>query len=478
MDWEPSTITFYEDGKAIASAQTPASMQKPMYMLLNLAVGGNGSWPGAPASSSEFPASMQINWVHAYATANTVYVSGSSSISAANSASAIAAANTAESNNATPTAAAATTTTTTPAASTAPVTIGSGSDTLVLNIAEDAYKGDAQYTVSVDGTQIGGTQTAGAQQSAGATQTVNVLGNFAAGNHTVSVDFLNDLYAGTPQTDRNLYVDGATLNGSAVSGSNLTLLSAGTQNFTFTKAAAASAPAATPAAGSLGSGSDSFTMGISEDAWQGDAQYTVDVDGQQVGGVQTATTSHSAGAIQSVTVNGNWGSGSHTLGVTFINDLYGGTPTTDRNLYVSNVAYDGNAATPASASILWDSTDSFTATAPAAKGQVTLLMSEDSYQGDAQYSISVDGKTVGTTGAITASHGAGQTQAVNIPGVLSAGTHDIGVSFLNDLYAGTAQTDRNLYVNGVQVNGSTVPGASLSLYSQGTQHLSVVVPTN
>ena len=142
-------------------------------------------------------------------------------------------------------------------------------------------------------------------------------------------------------------------------------------------------------------------MGISEDAWQGDAQYVVDVDGQQVGGVQTATASHAGGAIQNVTVNGSWGSGSHTLGVTFINDLYGGTAATDRNLYVSNVAYDGNAATPASAAILWDSTDNFTATAPAAaKGQVTLLMSEDSYQGDAQYSISVDGKTVGATGAL------------------------------------------------------------------------------
>ena len=184
VDWEPNTITFYEDGKAIASAQTPASMQKPMYMLLNLAVGGNGSWPGAPASSSEFPNAFKVDWVHAYATANTTYVSGRSSIPAGSSASATAAANAAE----TPTTTAAVTTTTpTPAASTAPVTIGSGSDTLTLAIAEDAYQGNAQYTVSVDGAQIGGTQTAGALQSAGATQTVNVLGNFGAGTHTVSV---------------------------------------------------------------------------------------------------------------------------------------------------------------------------------------------------------------------------------------------------------------------------------------------------
>ena len=39
---------------------------------------------------------------------------------------------------------------------------GSGADTLVLNISENAYQGDAQFTVSVDGKQLGGTFTASA----------------------------------------------------------------------------------------------------------------------------------------------------------------------------------------------------------------------------------------------------------------------------------------------------------------------------
>ncbi|SFL49006.1 calcium-binding protein, partial [Methylobacterium pseudosasicola] len=38
--------------------------------------------------------------------------------------------------------------------------IGTGSDQLVLRISQDAYQGDAQYTVSVDGKQIGGVLTA------------------------------------------------------------------------------------------------------------------------------------------------------------------------------------------------------------------------------------------------------------------------------------------------------------------------------
>ena len=80
VDWEPTTITFYMDGKAIATMATPASMDTPMYMLANLAVGGTGSWEGAPSSSAEFPAAMQINYVRAYATANTIDVSGPDAI--------------------------------------------------------------------------------------------------------------------------------------------------------------------------------------------------------------------------------------------------------------------------------------------------------------------------------------------------------------------------------------------------------------
>jgi Ca2+-binding RTX toxin-like protein len=43
---------------------TPTDMNKPMYMLANLAVGG--SWPGNPNSSTPFPAQMKIDYIHAY----------------------------------------------------------------------------------------------------------------------------------------------------------------------------------------------------------------------------------------------------------------------------------------------------------------------------------------------------------------------------------------------------------------------------
>ncbi len=119
---------------------------------------------------------------------------------------------------------------------------GTGSDILVLKIAQDYYQGDAQYTVSVDGRQIGGTFTASALHSAGAADTLNLKGDWAAGAHRVEVKFLNDAWGGTASADRNLYVEGATYNGQAVSGADLDLMSAGTVAFSFTEASTTPTP--------------------------------------------------------------------------------------------------------------------------------------------------------------------------------------------------------------------------------------------
>ena len=109
----------------------------------------------------------------------------------------------------------------------------------MLQVSEDAYangdgtsdpNGDATFTVSVDGQQVGGTFTATASHSAGQDQTFTINGSFGAGDHTVSVDFLNDAWNGTAATDRNLYVDGITADGTNANQS-AALMSSGTQDF-------------------------------------------------------------------------------------------------------------------------------------------------------------------------------------------------------------------------------------------------------
>jgi beta-glucanase (GH16 family) len=83
-DWEPGKIIFYMDGKVIATAPTPPPMNKPMYILANLAVGDVGSWPGAPDKATKWPAVLQIDYVRAFATANTKDVQGSLAVRSAN----------------------------------------------------------------------------------------------------------------------------------------------------------------------------------------------------------------------------------------------------------------------------------------------------------------------------------------------------------------------------------------------------------
>ena len=225
------------------------------------------------------------------------------------------------------------------ASSHSPATLaaGSGGDKLVLKVSEDAYNGDAQYTVKVDGSQVGGTFTASALHGSG-DDVVTLSGAWGGSAHSVVVNFLNDAWGGTTGADRNLYVDGISYNGTALPNSSASLMSSGPASFRV-----AATATHTPATLSAGSGSDQLVIRLSEDAYNGDAQYTVKVDGTQVGGTFTASALHGAGSDQ-LTLSGNWGTGAHTVQVNFLNDAWGGTAATDRNLYVDGITYNGQAA--------------------------------------------------------------------------------------------------------------------------------------
>ncbi len=91
----------------------------------------------------------------------------------------------------------------------------------------------------------------------------------------------------------------------------------------------------------VGKGADKLELHMSEDAWQGDAQFTVSVDGQVAAGPLSVIAAHSLGRSQLVVLRGNWGSGPHLVTVNYLNDANDGTVDTDRNLYVTNASYNG-----------------------------------------------------------------------------------------------------------------------------------------
>ena len=353
--------------------------------------------------------------------------------------------------------------------------VGSGRDTLVLTLAQDAYNGSAAYTVSVDGVQVGPEQLAHARLQDGTHDTLTLHGSWGAGPHVVTVAFLNDAWGGTATTDRNLHVESISYNGVALPGSALELMSTGPVDLGFLGVAA---PVhATPAALEIGSGTDTLVLRLSQDFWQADAQYTLTVDGQAFGRF-TASAWHADGLDDTVTVHGNWGAGAHSVGVNFLNDSYAGSAQADRNLHVEGVSYNGLAQAGGSADLMSAGPVSFGFTdlgAPAPKlvslggpsDMLVLRISQDSYLGDAQYLVKLDGVQQGGVQTASAWHSQGQDDVVTLAGNFAVGPHRLEVVFLNDRYDGSAAADRNLYVDGVGHNGVDLPGSTVALYAPG-----------
>jgi beta-glucanase (GH16 family) len=67
LDWQADHLTWFIDGKAVFTVNDRAAIpQVAEYLILNLSVGTADSWPGAPNSSTVFPASMQVQWVRVW----------------------------------------------------------------------------------------------------------------------------------------------------------------------------------------------------------------------------------------------------------------------------------------------------------------------------------------------------------------------------------------------------------------------------
>ena len=179
VDWEPDKITWYFDGNAVRQEDTPSDMNKPMYMVLSTQTGTSSSWAGAPNAGET--GSMDVNYVRVYSSK-----------------------------------------TDSPA----------GSSTLDLQLSEDAWQGDAQFSVAIDGKTIGGAQAVTTRQATGSSQDFSFGQALSAGTHDVAISFLNDAFGGSPNADRNLYVNGINVDGAPVGGAAAALLSTSTQHFT------------------------------------------------------------------------------------------------------------------------------------------------------------------------------------------------------------------------------------------------------
>ena len=423
--WQNGSIQYVFDGSMVGDPQPePAGLVGlQMYMIANLAVGAQGSWPGPtlPGASSSY----SIDYMRAFSTDPAMPAVVQQPISSPDGVD--------------------TTPVLMPPTPVTPKTIGSGADTLVLLMSEDAYEGDAQFTVSVDGTQVGGKQTTTGNHSQGQTQAFTVHGRFGTLKHTVSVNFLND--ANGPLGDRNLYVTGASINGKPITNVSLALLGDGPQSFNFWNAVM------TPA--TYGTGPDSFVFNISQVPVTQNAHYSILVDGKPLVSRVAAPALRNYGQSQAVTVAGSFGPASHTVEVNVVNTPAAGVTASPTSLSIDSLSYDG-VAVPNSATVIASPGAVQLQTPVQQPDTLTVAMTEDAYQGDALAQISVDGGPVQTQ-MVTAANSVGTPQTVTLRGNWggAAAKHSVVVNYLNDLYVASG-SDRNLHIQSLAFDGVTL----------------------
>jgi hypothetical protein len=231
----------------------------------------------------------------------------------------------------------------------APVAPTAEHGVLILRVSGDAYRGDACFTLSIDGQQIGDTLTAGAVHGGRQSQSFTIAGQFAPGAHVIGVSLVNDL-SGAAGQDRNLYVDGVGFNG--VDLHKTATLTANGSTMLVTAPVSRSTP---------------VTVNLSEDAWKGDAQAFISIDGQVQGSVVTATASHAAGATQAMSFLVDLAPGAHTVAVTYLNDAASDGASDgassgagqNRNLYIDSVDIAGAHYPAARAALTANGTSTF-----------------------------------------------------------------------------------------------------------------------
>ena len=246
--------------------------------------------------------------------------------------------------------------------------VSTSTDMISLSLSEDAWQGDAMADILVDGVPVVRNQTITASHTAGQDQTL-ALSVPSAASHVVSVEFTNDAYGGSADQDRNLYIDGISVNGvstgqsapedgggiesfivngSGASASTTVTSGSRTSSGGTTTPPVTDTPSAPVTASAPEAGQDQIGIVLAEDAYQGDAQISISIDGETVETDYTLSALHSSGQTQTLTFNVA-DAATHDVQVDFLNDAYAGTPQTDRNAYVAGITVNGQSTSTTAA---------------------------------------------------------------------------------------------------------------------------------
>lgn len=326
---------------------------------------------------------------------------------------------------------------------------------LAIVLGADSWRGDPEAMVLLDGREVFHGLISASHASGGAVIELGAI--TLAEAHRVTVRFLNDAWGGTATTDRNLHVEDLRLD-QVSTGHRANLFSAGEVTLNLPGTAEPAPPVVPPVAPPAPPPGIPIRLGLAEDAWAGDAHATILLDGVILRANLAVTASHAAGQVQYLDLRAEMAAGPHVLTVRFLDDAWGGNAAADRNLYVTSVAVDG-VDLHQSAALLWSRDAGFAFTQGggpvigAGADSLKLGLSADSWAGDPHFLVLVDGRQIGGVQTTAASHAAGQHEMLEIRGDFGAGSHRLAIRFLDDAWGGTAEKDRNLYVDSLAFNG-------------------------
>lgn len=233
-----------------------------------------------------------------------------------------------------------------------------------------------------------------------------------------------------------------------------------------------------------GTGSGRLVLSCAETAWEGDAKFTIAIDGVSVGGTRTCRAADIAGQTQDFLYRGEYGTAPHVVTMDFVNNAGGEVDGEDRNLFLRGATLGGRPVTTGHLAFYGGGPQSFSfkGGGPAAgmvgKGPDCFVLGISEAQGadqagtplDARYTVAVDGKRVGLTRIARALAADGQTQKISVCGTFGTAAHTLALSLLDtgSSAAGKtlpAATAPQLFVDSARYNGFPTPGGTLAIAS-------------
>ncbi|MDO5371712.1 carbohydrate-binding domain-containing protein, partial [Paracoccus sp. (in: a-proteobacteria)] len=149
-----------------------------------------------------------------------------------------------------------------------------------------------------------------------------------------------------------------------------------------------------------------------------------------------------------------------------------GTTGTDRLTIreVSSQAGDGHGALLDNFRLVASGAASAPPAEPRGEDTLAVRVSGDSFKGDPAFALSVNGRVVSASTTVTADRAAGEWDSFVFHGDFGLdGSDRVAITFLNDRYEGSADRDRNLYVDEVVLNGES-NGRDESFHQARTDH--------